>query len=200
MTHTATMPAASPHPIRLVVNDDLQRSRLTVFFRLVLAIPHLIWLGLWSIAAFFAVIVAWVAALVGARVPDGVHAFLAAYVRYVTHVTAYLALVADPFPGLSGASGSYPIDADVDPPAQQSRVTVLFRPFLVIPAAIVLSVLQDLVCVLAVLQWFYVLWTGHAHEGLRNVCTWCLRFQAQTLGYAALLTERYPSFSAPSAA
>ncbi len=40
-----------PHPIRLVVADDLRRSRLTVFFRLLLAIPHLIWLTIWRIGA-----------------------------------------------------------------------------------------------------------------------------------------------------
>jgi len=31
------------HPVRLTVEDDYVRSRLTVFFRLLLAIPHLIW-------------------------------------------------------------------------------------------------------------------------------------------------------------
>ena len=31
------------HPVQLVVEDDLQRNRLTVFFRLILAIPHFIW-------------------------------------------------------------------------------------------------------------------------------------------------------------
>ena len=28
------------HAVRLVVSDDLRRSRLTVFFRLLLVIPH----------------------------------------------------------------------------------------------------------------------------------------------------------------
>ena len=35
-----------PHPIALEVADDGSRSRLTVFFRLLLAFPHLVWLGL----------------------------------------------------------------------------------------------------------------------------------------------------------
>ena len=39
------------HPIGLIVTDDLRRSRLTVFFRLLLVIPHLIWLTLWGIVA-----------------------------------------------------------------------------------------------------------------------------------------------------
>lgn len=41
-------------PIRLVLNDDLARGRLTVFFRLIIAIPFFIWLGLWSVLALFA--------------------------------------------------------------------------------------------------------------------------------------------------
>ncbi len=41
-------PVQASHPVRLVVTDDLRRSRLTVFFRWLLAIPHLLWLGLWS--------------------------------------------------------------------------------------------------------------------------------------------------------
>ena len=58
-----------PHPIRLVVEDDLQRSRLTVFFRLILAIPHFIWFFLWSIAVFLASILSWFIVLITARLP-----------------------------------------------------------------------------------------------------------------------------------
>jgi hypothetical protein len=197
VTHTATAADATPHPIRLVVTDDLRRNRLTVFFRPFLAIPHAIWLGLWSIVAFLALVVAWVAALAGGRVPDGLHRFLAAYVRYTTHVSAYWSLVADPFPGFAGAPGSYPVDAEIAGPAEQSRLTVLFRPLLLIPAAIVMGILQNLAFVLAVLLWFYGLATGRAHEGIRDLGAWCLRFQAQTYAYMCLLTERYPSFTGP---
>jgi hypothetical protein len=41
-------------PVKLIVTDDLQRSRLTVFFRLLLALPHLVWLFLWGVVTFFA--------------------------------------------------------------------------------------------------------------------------------------------------
>ena len=39
------------HPIRLVASDDLERLRIAVFFRALLAVPHFIWLLLWSIVA-----------------------------------------------------------------------------------------------------------------------------------------------------
>ena len=45
--------------MRLTVTDDLRRSRLTVFFRLLLAIPHFIWWTLWTIAALLAAVANW---------------------------------------------------------------------------------------------------------------------------------------------
>src|SRR6266446_5766026 len=125
----AALPA---HPIGLIVTDDLRRSRLTVFFRLLLVIPHLIWLEIWGIAVTFTVVFAWFAALFTGRVPQGLHDFNASYLRYSTRVTGYIFLLADPWPPFS-ASQPYPIDVRVDPPQQQDRPTVFFLIFLAIP-------------------------------------------------------------------
>src|SRR5579862_6161071 len=76
----------SDHPVRLGLTDDLKRNRWTVFFRLILAIPHFIWFVFFSIGVFFVSIFAWFAALFTGRVPDGMHDFLGNYVRYVTHL------------------------------------------------------------------------------------------------------------------
>jgi hypothetical protein len=187
------------HPITLVNEDDLNRNRLTVFFRLLLAIPHAIWLALWGIAAYVAVFVAWIVAIFTGRVPDGLHNFIAGYLRYMTHVYAYILLVADPFPSFSGGA-AYPIDIHVAPPEQQSRLTVFFRLIVAIPAMLLSYVFRLVNQMIAFLMWFYALFTGHAHEGMRNVSTWLLRYEVQTYGYMMLLTGRYPSLAgAPSA-
>src|SRR6185503_12265145 len=131
-------PAADPdhHPIRVVVTDDLQRWRLTVFFRWLLAIPLVIWLVVWSIGAFFAAIVNWFITLVRGRSPLSLHDFFAAYIRFTTHLHAYLFLAADPYPGFAGKPG-YPVDVEVDPPEPQSRWKTLFRLVLVLPALVI---------------------------------------------------------------
>src|SRR4051794_33323463 len=90
--------AQHTHPIRLVVNDDLQRNRLTVFFRLILAIPLILWAILWGVINLLAWIANWFATLVKGQSPDGLHNFIASYLRYTTHVRAYTLLVADPYP------------------------------------------------------------------------------------------------------
>lgn len=183
-----------PHPIRLVVTDDLRRSRLTVFFRLLLAIPLGIWAALWGIAVTVVVVVAWVAALVTGRVPGGLHEFMAAYARFTTHLSAYLWIAADPYPSFTGEPG-YPVDVEIAAAVPQSRLTVFFRLLLAIPASIVLNVLQYVAYVVAVLAWFYALFTGSMNKGMRDLLAYCLRYQAQTYGYLLLLTQRYPSFS-----
>jgi hypothetical protein len=205
------VPAA--RPIRLVVrDDDLRRNRLTVFFRGLLAIPHLVWLSLWGIAAAVVAFVLWLAVLIEGKTPGGLHDFVAGYVRYATHVGAYLFLAANPFPGFSGAPG-YPVDLEIDPPARQSRLTGLVRIVLALPAALLaaslgaglawtplISVYIFLVLVIAggaagtaaFLVWFAALVTGRAPRGLRDLVAYALGYSAQASGYALFLTGRYP--------
>ena len=185
----------SAHPIRLVVTDDLRRSRLTVFFRLLLVIPHAIWLALWGFVAFVAAFAAWLVALFTGGVPLGLHNFIAGYVRYSTHVNAYQYLLANPFPGFSGRPGSYPVDLEIDPPAPQGRLGVFFRFVVVIPAGILAGVLSYVMGVIGFLGWFACLFLGRMPEGMRNLGAYCLRFQQQTYAYGLLLTSRYPSLA-----
>jgi hypothetical protein len=184
------------HPVRIVVNDDLERPRLTVLFRLFLAIPHFIWLALWSVAAFFAVIVGWILALVLGRLPDPLHRFLAAFVRYGTHLIAFVYVIGRRFPGFTGRAGSYGIDLEIDPPRRQSRWKTLFRFFLSIPALILASALGGVALVIALLAWWYALVTGRMPDGMRDLGAACLRYSAQTYAYLLLLTDRFP-YSTP---
>jgi hypothetical protein len=190
---------APHHPIGLIVTVDLERSRLTTFFRLILAIPHFIFVALWGIAATFALFIAWFAALFTGSVPLSLHVFMGDWLRYATRVSGYALLLSNPFPPFS-SSGSYPIDLRVDPAQVQSRLTVFFRLLLAIPAMILANVFQNVTSVVAFFSWFYILFTGRMHEGMRNLNGWMLRYEIQTYAYLYLLTQRYPSLAgAPSA-
>jgi hypothetical protein len=194
-TTAGTATEQHPHPIRLVVNDDLQRNRLTVFFRLILAIPLILWGFLWGAIVALAWIVNWFATLFMGRSPDGLHNFLASFLRFSTHARSYLLLIADPYPGFTGKAGTYPIDLEVDPPETQNRLTVFFRIVLAIPALILTNILSNLSQLLAIFSWFIALVLGRVPEGLRNFAALALRFETQTYGYVMLLTGRYPSFN-----
>jgi hypothetical protein len=202
----------SPHPVRLVVSDDLRRSRLTVLFRLLLAIPHLIWILLWTIAAVAAVIANWFATLIAGRSPGALHRFLAAYLRYWTHLGAYLLLAANPYPGFTGGS-AYPIDLEIDGPAPQRRLVTLFRILLAVPVLLFATAFGagfpgrsgdpdpdwgastngGITWTVAILAWFAILAVGRMPLGLRNLQAYGLRYVVQALAYLFVLTDRYPN-------
>jgi Domain of unknown function (DUF4389) len=183
---------AQEHPVRLINNDDLRRSRLTVFFRLFLVIPHALWLALWGIAVYIAGFVGWLVAIFTGRLPDGIHAFIARYARYFTHVYAYAHLLADPFPPFGSSSG-YPVALEIDSREVQNRLTILLRLVLAIPAFLLAYVFRTLMSVLAFVGWFYALATGRMSEGIESLGNYALRYEAQTLAYTFLLTGKYPS-------
>lgn len=192
LTAIPDVPVRAEDPIQLGVTDDLARSRLTVLLRALLAIPHLLWLILWGIAANLAAVVNWLVTLVSGESPGALHGFLAAYVRYRTHVYAYLFVIANPFPRFTGRAGYYPIEPVIAPPRRQNRWKTLFRLLLALPALLLQSAYSGLLVVVAMLGWFAALATGRMPLGLRNAGALALRYAAQTNGYILLLTDAYP--------
>jgi hypothetical protein len=191
----ADLPAARP-AVQIRVDDDLRRSRLTVFFRFLLFLPHLVWLLLWSIPVFFVLIASWVVALAIGRVPSGFHRFISAFLRYYAHVVSYLFIIANPFPGFTGAPGVYPVDLEIDPPQPQQRWKTLLRFFLAIPAFLVSSGLGSALVLVGIFGWFVALVRGRMPEGLRNLGAFAIRYETQAYAYLYLLTDRYP-YSGP---
>ena len=189
---------ARDDPIQLDVRGEMRRSRLTVFFRLLLSLPHLVWLTLWAIAAYLGSIVNWFATLFAGQSPDALHRFLAAYVRYQSHVYAYLFMIANPFPGFTGRAGSYPVDPVIAGRRAQNRWKVLFRLILVLPALLIASTYGALLFVVALLAWFTCLFMAKMPPGLRNAGALTLRYAAQTSGYLLLVTDGYP-YTGPTA-
>lgn len=204
-------PGPNPRPVRLVVNDDLQRSRGTVFFRLIFALPFLIWLGLWAIAAFFAAFVNWIATLFEGKSPTDIHDFLARFARFSTHTYAYLNLATETLPAFDGKPG-YAVDLEIDPPARQNRWTVAFRLILAVPALAIATILvgsgssvfdnfrsstglsiASAIGTAALLGWFYAMFKTRMPRGLRDLIAYALSYGAQTWAYLLLLTDRYPS-------
>jgi uncharacterized protein DUF4389 len=199
--HVPEPPEDAPipsQPARGIVADDLRRSRLTVLFRLPLWFPHLFWIILWTVAAVVTAFIGWFAALALGRLPQPFSRFLAAYVRYSAHNSAFIHLIGNPFPGFVGKPGSYPIDLEINLAGSQRRLTILFRLFLAFPAILLAAAGSGVVEVAAILGWFVSLVRGRMPEGLRNAGAWSLAYSGQAAAYAFLLSDRYP-FSSPTA-
>ena len=186
-------PRPSPHPVHLVGEaHDLRRSRLLVFFRVPLFLPLYVWAVLWNVAASLVLILNWFATLITGRPPRPFHRFLSAWVRYQFHISAFLTIAANPYPGFTGKAGSYPLDLALPAePQRQNRWKTLFRAFLLIPAWIVSFGLAFALYIAAIFTWFVALFTGNAPWGLRNLMAYALRYFGQANAYLNLLTDAY---------
>jgi len=185
-----------PYPARFEADYVEQRSRLTTFFRLILVIPVAIVLYVYGIIALFAIVIAWFAIVISGGYPPGLYGFVAGYTRFLTRVTAYAALLCDPYPPFGGsADAAYPVRLEFAGPLESySRLKTLFRIILAIPILILRYVMQLLLEVGAVAAWFVILITGKMPRGLWDLMVLANSYIARSDAYLFLLTETYPPF------
>ncbi|WP_330451440.1 MULTISPECIES: DUF4389 domain-containing protein [unclassified Streptomyces] len=178
-------------PVLDIVEPARQR-RLTVFFRLLLLIPHAVVLFFLEIAAFFTLVFGWFAALALARLPGPVYRFLAQVLAYRTRVGASAMLLVDSYPPFSlSQPPQYPVHIDVRP-TRLNRLAVFFRLFLVIPAAIVQGLVTSGWSALAVLWWLITLVLGRMPRPLFEATAATLRYEMRVSAYFSLLSPAYP--------
>lgn len=77
------------------------RNRLTVFFRLLLAVPHAFVLGFLGVAWAFTTAVAWAWILLTGRFPEPLYGFALGVLAWTTRVECYLLLLRDEYPPFS---------------------------------------------------------------------------------------------------
>ena len=91
-----------PYPATLTLpRPSGARDRVTVAFRIVLALPHVIVLWLLGFAWAVATLVAWVSILATGKFPPAVYHFAVGVLRWTTRVEAYLLLLHDDYPPFS---------------------------------------------------------------------------------------------------
>jgi hypothetical protein len=174
-----------------------KRSRLTTFFRVLLAIPHIIFLYFYGLAAGVVVIISWFALLFTGRYPLGMYDFVAGSLRYSTRVYGYLWLLNDEYPPFSGSAAiEAPVDLIIGPPkAENSRLKVLFRIILAIPVLIIHYAMQIVAQLGAVIAWFAIVLLGRQPKGLQDMIALGTSYQQRAYAYLALITEDWPPFT-----
>jgi hypothetical protein len=184
------------YPVTFEADYEERRSRLTAFFRLLLAIPHAILLYIYALATFVLVVVAWVVIVLTGHYPKGLYDFIAGFVRYATRFLAYTVLLCDPYPPFNGSEDTaYPVRLVFAGPLESySRLRTFFRGILAIPILILRYVMNLLLEIGAVAAWFIVLITGKLPRGLFDLMVLANSYTARSDAYLFLLTETYPPF------
>ena len=186
-----------PYPVTFKADYVEKRSRLTTFFRLLLAIPHLIAVLFYIFAAEIVTFIAWFALLFTGRYPPGMYDFVAGALRYGTRVCGYTFLLTDDYPPFSGDPATpYPVDLNIGPPkAEYSRLKVLFRIILMIPVYIIAYAMQIVFELGALLAWFAIVVLGRQPKGLQDMIVLGMSYHQRAYGYFFLLTEDWPPFT-----
>jgi hypothetical protein len=84
-----------------IPEQPVDRNRVTVAFRLLLAVPHLVVVWLLGIAWLITSVCAWFAILLTGKYPAGLYDFAVGVLRWSTNVEAYLLLLTDEYPPFS---------------------------------------------------------------------------------------------------
>jgi hypothetical protein len=180
-----------PAPVLVSFAGPGKQARLTVAFRALLVIPHVVALWLFGIVAGVAVFIGWWAALVTGQLPQWAHGLLTSYVRWSARVGAYAHFLTDAYPPFDFEDGDYPVRL-LTKPTRLNRAAVFFRFLLMLPAAVVAGIAAFGLAILSPIAWIITLVTGRMPTAWHQAFAAIIRFTARYAGYAYLVTPDYP--------
>jgi len=209
---------AVAYPISIDVQPALtNRNRLSVAFRLILAIPHLLLVGgiglgfalrgsrgdttsfggetgILGAVAYVLAIVSWLTIVIGGSHITAIRQYTSFYLRWRVRALSYLMLLEDSYPPFGDTA--YPASLTfVESDRARNRLTVGFRLILVTPHAIVLGLLSIAWWVTSLVAWLVILFIGRYPRGLYEFGVGVLRWFIRVEAYLLLLVDEYPPFS-----
>ena len=176
------------------------RNRLTVAFRIILAIPHLIVAQVWGYLAEVLGVVQWFIIVFTGKRNEGIWNLQRSWLNYYARVLGYVDLLFDPYPAFASDAGPAPVRSGIAFEEQADRLTNGLRFIWMIPAAILAALLGIVSGVLVLVSWFAIVITGKHPKGMWDFILKVLRYTLQTQSYGLLMTDTYPKFDDGSVA
>ena len=198
------------------------RNRLTVAFRAILAIPHVLLVGTpaavgytigWSSSgrpnaqwgtttgvlgavAGVCALIAWFAIVFGGEYPAELRSLALYYLRWRVRAGAYFTLLRDEYPPFG--DGEYPASLEFEALASvgaRNRLSVAFRIILLIPQFIAVALIGFAWAITTIVAWVMIILTGDFPPSLYNFGVGALRWSTRVEAYFLLLHDEYPPFS-----
>jgi Domain of unknown function (DUF4389) len=189
-------PPSAPYVTVTEFDRQDEYRRFLPIFKSLLLFPHWIALMFVFIGALVALVVAWFAVLFTGKFPQGIHKFLTGTYRWSTRVSAYALLMTDKYPPFSlDPDEEYPARFDISYTEEIARWRPLVNWLLVIPYAIVASVLLWLAYICSFLAFWVILFTKQFPQGLFDFNVVAMRWQNRSAVYTDFMTERYPPWT-----
>lgn len=185
------------YPVAYEADFAEERSRLTTFFRPLIAIPWFVVAIFWGLVALVVSVLAWFAIVFTGRYPPGLYDLAGQSLRYFTRVNAFTFLIVDELPPFGGdEEPQYPVRLVIAPRLEEyNRWKTGLRFILIIPVQIVLYLLAFLNRAIGILSWLVIVITGRQPKALFDVMKFVLAYEARAYAYHLLVTETYPPFA-----
>lgn len=168
-------------------------SRLLIFVKWLLAIPHYVILYLLGIAVAAVWFIAFFAILITGRYPRGLWDFVLLFMRWTANVNAYVLLQRDEYPPFGDAA--YPAHLHLEYPTHLSRWKIFLKWLLIIPSLFIFAFVSFAAGICVIIAFFAILITGTFPRGLFDFVTGSFRWGYRISAYTYFLTDRYPPFS-----
>ena len=170
------------------------RNRLTVAFRIILAIPHLIVAQIWGYLTQILSVVQWFIILFTGKRNQGIWNLQQMWLNYYSRVLGYVDLLFDQYPAFGTDPGTVPVLSNIDYEESADRLTSGLRLIWIIPAAIVAALVGLVGLVVLLISWFAILITGTQPRGWWDFVLRVARYALQVLSYLYLMTDNYPKW------
>jgi Domain of unknown function (DUF4389) len=190
------MTTANPeYPARVDINFPDHLSRLLIFVKWLLAIPHYIALIFLGIGVYVVLVISWFAVLITGRYPPGLFNYMVGVFRWATRVQAYVFLMADAYPPFTLEDDpAYPVRVEIDYPEHVARWRPLIHWLLAIPALIAAALILFVAEICVLIAWFAILFTGRYPQALFDVVLIAFRWSIRTNVFNYWMEEQYPPF------
>jgi Domain of unknown function (DUF4389) len=187
--------ANAVYPIQVEIDQPERLSRLLIFVKWLLLIPHYLALFVLGIGAWFVWIASFFAVIFTGRYPESMFNYMVGVMRWGVRVAAYLFLQTDQYPPFSLEDDpSYPVRVHASYPGHIARWRPLVNWLLVIPAAIVAALIYVIAEIAVFFAWFAILFTANYPVSLFDFVTIAFRWQLRVNLFAYWMTEQYPPF------
>ena len=189
------------YPASLQIDTPERIANWRPLVQWLLAIPHLVVLGVLRAVSAVVVVVAWFAVVLTGKLPAGIAGLQVMYLRYSIVVNAYVSFLTTQYPPFNfdtspADPGGSQASVNFSPALEgRNRLTVLFRAITVIPAYIYSVLIAIVAAVCLVLGFFAVLFSGRWPAGLRRMVVGAQAVSLRFNAYGLLLTDEYPPFS-----
>jgi hypothetical protein len=187
--------AGQAYPLVFDVEYPERLSRLLIFVKWLLALPH--WIILYGLGVLAGAItfVAWFAILFTGRYPRELFDLVVNSWRWQANVAAYVGLMRDEYPPFSWEEGRYPVRFQVEYPERLSRLLIFVKWLLALPHYIVLFLLGLVAYLAWIVAWWAILITGRFPRALFDFLVGLGRWNWRVQAYTNLLRDEYPPFS-----